>query len=73
MSKTEVKEKKGREKVSKKFFCLFSIDWGYAFSKPLLSPYEAYVCFDKQQWLDVYPQDYYSKTDNGEWTNYFGK
>jgi 2-(3-amino-3-carboxypropyl)histidine synthase len=47
-----------------------SIDWGYAFEKPLLSPYEAMVCLGEQTWLDVYPQDFYAK-GGGAWTNYF--
>lgn len=47
-----------------------SIDWGYAFEKPLLSPYEAEVCLQKTEWKEVYPMDYYSK-NGGSWTNYF--
>jgi len=38
-----------------------SIDWGTAFSKPLLTPYEALVCFGETEWRHVYPQDYYAK------------
>lgn len=39
-----------------------SIDWGYAFSVPLLNPYEAEVAFGKQSWTnDQYPMDFYSK------------
>lgn len=49
-----------------------SIDWGYAFSKPLLNPYEAEVTLKGQaQWkTDSYPMDYYAK-DGGPWSNYF--
>ncbi len=47
-----------------------SIDWGYAFEKPLLSPYEAMVCLGEQAWLTVYPQDFYAK-GGGAWTNYY--
>ena len=32
-----------------------SIDWGYAFDKPLLSPYEAHVALDSSEWQSVYP------------------
>ncbi|KAL0582669.1 hypothetical protein ABG067_007353 [Albugo candida] len=48
-----------------------SIDWGYAFAKPLLSPYEAEVCLGQAEWKDnVYPMDYYAKNSNS-WTNYY--
>jgi len=46
-----------------------SIDWGYAFSKPLLNPYEAEVALNAIEWQTVYPMDYYSKT-GGKWSNY---
>ncbi|CDJ34044.1 putative diphthamide synthesis domain-containing protein [Eimeria mitis] len=46
-----------------------SIDWGDSFGVPLLSPYEAYVAFGGQQYLPVYPMDYYAR-DGGPWTNY---
>jgi 2-(3-amino-3-carboxypropyl)histidine synthase len=46
-----------------------SVDWGYAFDKPLLSPYEAEVTLDATQWREIYPMDFYSK-DSGPWTNY---
>uniref|UniRef100_K3WYL2 2-(3-amino-3-carboxypropyl)histidine synthase subunit 1 n=1 Tax=Globisporangium ultimum (strain ATCC 200006 / CBS 805.95 / DAOM BR144) TaxID=431595 RepID=K3WYL2_GLOUD len=47
-----------------------SIDWGYAFTKPLLSPYEAEVCLERAQWQeDSYPMDFYAK-GSGAWTNY---
>jgi 2-(3-amino-3-carboxypropyl)histidine synthase len=47
-----------------------SIDWGYAFDKPLLSPYEAEVALDATDWREVYPMDYYTK-GSGSWTNYY--
>lgn len=38
-----------------------SIDWGYAFDKPLLTPYEAMVMMDNdKKWDDSYPMDYYA-------------
>lgn len=42
-----------------------SIDWGYAFPKPLLTPYEAMVALGRDSWLvdGSYPMDYY--TTNG--------
>ena len=47
-----------------------SIDWGYAFPRPLLTPYEALVALgDRQEWSDVgdgsYPMDYYGKEGLG--------
>jgi 2-(3-amino-3-carboxypropyl)histidine synthase len=51
-----------------------SIDWGYSFSKPLLSPYEACVLFGiAPKWDDSlegnnYPMDFYSKDSLGPWT-----
>lgn len=49
-----------------------SIDWGYAFEKPLLSPYEAYVALGETEWKEVYPMDYY-RHSGGSWTNYAHK
>lgn len=46
-----------------------SIDWGYAFQKPLLSPYEAEVAVGATEWRERYPMDFYSK-EGGHWTNY---
>ncbi|KAN0041294.1 hypothetical protein ACTFIV_003831 [Dictyostelium citrinum] len=46
-----------------------SIDWGYAFTTPLLNPYEAEVCLGGIDWQSVYPMDFYSK-EGGKWTNY---
>ncbi|XP_008307600.2 2-(3-amino-3-carboxypropyl)histidine synthase subunit 1 [Cynoglossus semilaevis] len=45
-----------------------SIDWGSAFSKPLLSPYEAAVALKDTAWNDTYPMDFYSNQSLGPWT-----
>lgn len=43
-----------------------SIDWGYAFPRPLLSPYEALVALgEREEWKDVYPMDFYGKDGLG--------
>lgn len=47
-----------------------SIDWGYAFPKPLLTPYEALVALGtKDEWRmangGVYPMDFYAKDGLG--------
>ncbi|KZZ91387.1 diphthamide biosynthesis protein 1 [Moelleriella libera RCEF 2490] len=45
-----------------------SIDWGYAFPRPLLTPYEALVALGvKDEWEKgaVYPMDYYGKDGLG--------
>ncbi|KAF2862582.1 hypothetical protein K470DRAFT_255875 [Piedraia hortae CBS 480.64] len=44
-----------------------SIDWGYAFPRPLLTPHEALVVLGgRQHWHDgVYPMDYYGKDGLG--------
>ena len=47
-----------------------SIDWGYAFDKPLLSPYEAEVALEATAWRERYPMDFYAR-GSGPWTNYF--
>ena len=46
-----------------------SIDWGAAFEKPLLSPYEALVALGETEWREVYPMDYYA-SGSGPWTNF---
>ncbi len=46
-----------------------SIDWGHAFKKPLLSPYEAEVALGGEKWRPVYPMDFYAK-NGGPWSNY---
>ncbi|XP_022780567.1 2-(3-amino-3-carboxypropyl)histidine synthase subunit 1-like isoform X3 [Stylophora pistillata] len=45
-----------------------SIDWGYAFPKPLLSPYEASVVLEQIEWQENYPMDFYANTSLGPWT-----
>ena len=46
-----------------------SIDWGYAFPKPLLSPYEATIALGlrKEDWNEAqgYPMDFYGKEGLG--------
>jgi 2-(3-amino-3-carboxypropyl)histidine synthase len=44
-----------------------SIDWGYAFPRPLLTPYEALVALDvlEYQQEKPYPMDYYGKDGLG--------
>jgi len=46
-----------------------SIDWGYAFAKPLLNPYEAEVALERVSWQETYPMDFYAN-DGGAWTVY---
>merc|ERR1712150_347363 len=46
-----------------------SLDWGDAFSAPLLTPYEAHVAFGGGSYKQVYPMDYYSNK-GGPWSNY---
>ncbi|KAF9898156.1 Diphthamide biosynthesis protein 1, partial [Lobosporangium transversale] len=50
-----------------------SIDWGYAFSKPLLTPYEASVVFESIPWQETYPMDFYSNDSLGPWTVNHGR
>lgn len=46
-----------------------SIDWGSAFSKPLLTTYEASVALQLAQWQDdAYPMDFYANESLGPWT-----
>jgi len=44
-----------------------SIDWGYAFPRPLLTPYEALVALgEREDWgKGTYPMDYYGKEGLG--------
>ncbi|KAG8531179.1 Diphthamide biosynthesis protein 1 [Bacidia gigantensis] len=47
-----------------------SIDWGYAFPRPLLTPYEALVALETRDDWDkgndgIYPMDYYAKDGLG--------
>ena len=46
-----------------------SIDWGYAFATPLLTPYEAEVALGVRSWLTDYPMDNYAKA-GGTYSNY---
>lgn len=48
-----------------------SIDWGTAFPKPLLTPYEFSVSLHNGKWLKddgSYPMDFYSNDSLGPWT-----
>lgn len=48
-----------------------SIDWGTAFTKPLLTPYEFSVSLENSKWLKddgTYPMDFYSNDSLGPWT-----
>lgn len=46
-----------------------SIDWGTAFDKPLLTPYEASVALRTVDWQgESYPMDYYANNSLGAWT-----
>lgn len=45
-----------------------SIDWGTAFSKPLLTPYEAAVALRMVDWQESYPMDFYANSSLGPWT-----
>ncbi|RVD82338.1 uncharacterized protein DFL_006766 [Arthrobotrys flagrans] len=52
-----------------------SIDWGYAFPRPLLSPYEAWVALGKrEEWTregdGSYPMDFYGKEGLGRSKRY---
>ncbi|XP_069135556.1 2-(3-amino-3-carboxypropyl)histidine synthase subunit 1-like isoform X2 [Argopecten irradians] len=45
-----------------------SIDWGLAFNKPLLTPYELSVAMDSIKWQTTYPMDFYANDSLGSWT-----
>ncbi|XP_063306011.1 2-(3-amino-3-carboxypropyl)histidine synthase subunit 1 [Pelobates fuscus] len=45
-----------------------SIDWGTAFTKPLLTPYEASVALREAEWQSTYPMDFYANQSLGPWT-----
>ncbi|XP_065160417.1 2-(3-amino-3-carboxypropyl)histidine synthase subunit 1 [Atheta coriaria] len=59
-----------------------SIDWGTAFQKPLLTPYELAVCIGDSKWIEEngpadgskekkcksYPMDFYANDSLGPWT-----
>lgn len=55
-----------------------SIDWGSAFKKPLLSPYELSVVLGDVEWTpnnlepnNAYPMDFYTTNSLGPWTPNF--
>ncbi|KAI8329404.1 putative diphthamide synthesis protein-domain-containing protein [Chlamydoabsidia padenii] len=50
-----------------------SIDWGYAFPKPLLTPYEASIALGKAEWQEVYPMDFYANDSLGPHTPNHGR
>jgi 2-(3-amino-3-carboxypropyl)histidine synthase len=52
-----------------------SIDWGYAFSAPLLSPFEAAVVLGEKMWIekDDYPMDFYANNSGGKYTPNHGR
>ena len=52
-----------------------SIDWGYAFDAPLLSPYEATVVLGVREWTEKndYPMDFYSQDAAGAYAPNFGR
>lgn len=45
-----------------------SIDWGYAFDKPLLTPYELTAAMKSIEWKKQYPMDFYASQSLGQWT-----
>ncbi|GAB1609828.1 2-(3-amino-3-carboxypropyl)histidine synthase subunit 1-like [Argonauta hians] len=45
-----------------------SIDWGMAFEKPVLTPYEMSVALKQVSWQDRYPMDFYANDSLGPWT-----
>lgn len=46
-----------------------SIDWGTAFDKPLLTPYEVSIALNLVAWKDgSYPMDFYANKSLGPWT-----
>ncbi|KAK7867280.1 hypothetical protein R5R35_002109 [Gryllus longicercus] len=49
-----------------------SIDWGRAFRRPLLTPYEAAVVLEEAEWeaseSKSYPMDFYANDSLGPWT-----
>lgn len=50
-----------------------SIDWGSAFPKPLLTPYEAAVALKEISWQQPYPMDFYAGSSLGPWTVNHGR
>jgi 2-(3-amino-3-carboxypropyl)histidine synthase len=52
-----------------------SIDWGYAFPAPLLSPFEAAVVLGEKEWERTkdYPMDYYASDSGGKYAPNYGR
>jgi 2-(3-amino-3-carboxypropyl)histidine synthase len=52
-----------------------SIDWGYAFPAPLLSPFEAAVVLGEKKWKqdNDYPMDFYANDSGGYYTPNHGR
>ena len=52
-----------------------SIDWGYAFTAPLLSPFEAAIALGEKEWekKDDYPMDFYAFDSGGSYTPNHGR
>lgn len=52
-----------------------SIDWGYAFPAPLLSPFEAAVVLGEKEWVEKndYPMDFYANDSGGKYTPNHGR
>ncbi|KAJ9058645.1 Diphthamide biosynthesis protein 1 [Entomophthora muscae] len=50
-----------------------SIDWGYAFTRPLLTPYELAVAIESIDYKETYPMDFYANDSLGPWTVNHGK
>jgi len=50
-----------------------SVDWGHHLStkRPVLNPYELFVCLEETEFRKNYPMDYYSNA-GGAWSNYHG-
>lgn len=48
-----------------------SIDWGTAFQRPLLTPYELNVALKLIDWKPDYPMDFYAYDSLGPWTPNF--
>jgi 2-(3-amino-3-carboxypropyl)histidine synthase len=48
-----------------------SVDWGHHLStnRPVLNPYELFVCLEETPFRKNYPMDYYSEA-GGPWSNY---
>jgi 2-(3-amino-3-carboxypropyl)histidine synthase len=49
-----------------------SIDWSDQFSKPMLTPYETYIAFNKIPFPEIYEMSNYSN-ETGEWGHFYKK